>query len=81
MGQAPDSDFEPAPFSRVADSGRHDELTSTTRCGEGEGDPDMSLQSIATLDSFLLHTGGGDGSSLKDTLRSPALWRLIQLSS
>jgi hypothetical protein len=40
----------------------------------------MSLQSTAVLGSSPLHTGGGDGSSSEETLRSPALWHLMRLS-
>jgi hypothetical protein len=40
----------------------------------------MSLQSTVALGSSLLHTSGGDGSSSEETLRSPALRRLMRLS-
>jgi hypothetical protein len=45
--------------------------------GEGEGDLDMSLQSIAMLGSSSLHTGGSDRSSSEESLCSPALRRLM----
>jgi hypothetical protein len=43
-------------------------------------DPDMSLQSTATLGSSPLDIGSGDGSSLEETSRLPAFRRLMQLS-
>jgi hypothetical protein len=43
-GRAPDCELEPAPFSRVPNSDRRDELTSVAPRGEGRGDPDMPLQ-------------------------------------
>jgi hypothetical protein len=43
-------------------------------------DPDMSVQSTATLGSSPHHVGSGDGSSLEETWRSPAFGRLIRLS-
>jgi hypothetical protein len=43
-------------------------------------DPDISVQSTATLGSSPHHVGSGDGSSLEETWRSPAFRRLIRLS-
>jgi hypothetical protein len=60
--------------------GRHDGDTSVPRGGDDEDDPDMSLQSTAALATSPLHEGSGDGSSSKETPRSPAFRLLFRLS-
>jgi hypothetical protein len=60
--------------------GRHDGDTSVPRGGDDEDDPDMSLQSTAALAMSPLHKGSGDGSSSKETPRSPAFRLLFRLS-
>jgi hypothetical protein len=68
------------PFSRAAGSDRRIELTSAAQRSKDRGDPYMSLQSTAALGSSPLHAGGGDGSSLEETLVSTTLRHLIRLS-
>jgi hypothetical protein len=66
----PHYEAEHTPFSRVTGSDRCVELTSTARCGEDRGNPDMPLQSTSTLGSSPLHAEGSDRSSLEETLVS-----------
>jgi hypothetical protein len=79
-GRAADREPKPTFFSRTASSSRRDDVTSTTRGGDDVDDPDMSVQSTATLGSSPLHVCSVDGSSLEETPRSPAFHRLMQLS-
>jgi hypothetical protein len=48
--------------------------------GDDEDDPDMSLQSTATLATSPLHDGSGDESSSEETPHSPAFHLLMRLS-
>jgi hypothetical protein len=60
--------------------GRRDDDTLVAWRGGDEDDPDMSLQSTATLATSPLHDGFGDGSSLEETSHSPAFRLLMWLS-
>jgi hypothetical protein len=64
-------ELEPNFLSRTAVCGRRDDDTSVAWGGDDEDDPDMSLQSTATLATSLLHDGSGDGSSSEETSRYP----------
>jgi hypothetical protein len=72
--------LEPAVLSRPASHGQRDDDTSAPRGSDDEDDPDMLLQSTATLATLPLHDGSGDESSSEEMPNSPAFCLLVWLS-
>jgi hypothetical protein len=69
-GRAACRELEPTFLSRAAFCGRHEDDTSVGQGGDDEDDPDMSLQSTATLATSPLHDSSSDGSSSEEMPRS-----------
>jgi hypothetical protein len=67
-------------FSRAAICGRRDDVTFVAQGGDDVDDPNMLLQSTATLATSPLHDDSSDRYLLEQTSRSSAFRLLMRLS-